>query len=1488
VQRGGGRGAGGCEPRVTTRKRAGRREFVAIATTEYHSSFPELPGVKKEVEAIAGWLTNEQLGDRRLAPILSQLSDNPDEDQIRVAFKNAATRVPWAYGDAAVVYITGHGVTKTFRANSQGYRRTVHYLALSETRKSDLPGTGFATADLFDWLAGLDIEHLLVIIDACFAGQVMEQVDGLASDKEHWLILPSATKGQQAMVFALTDAINEFIEDAKKYNTEDPYFRVGMFVDTLNGLLGPTQRVDHIYKGGEHDEHRCLPNPAYRPGNQVDTAGSLRALALSEDALRLHHRHGGDVLGPDEVPGWLLTGRVRLMQDLIRGASAAGVTMVTGSAGCGKSAALARLVTLSDEDFRAQHADELAAVPGDLLPQVGAVHLALTAREKSSEDILALICHYLDLRIPRRRRKGDLTAYMQALSDYLAAQPLTIVIDALDEAREAASLIRGVLAPLRRVHRDQLCLLIGVRSPGGDTVAPPDAAMADESPDVQPLADLVAAELAPEWILQVDREPWWLQNDVGAFVRDRLTNRPRSPYRKQAGAIDEIIRAIGAMAGPSYLYAKVAADSLARRPDVIAPDDPAWRSALDAGLLGVFQDDLQVSVPSRARRRDGVTLLRAVAFARGSGMPWTQVWPAVATAVAASDGANFSYGDRDVEWLLASRLNAYLERDRQDDLTVYRLPHDELRQTLRYQWRRLLAESRPEGEAGNDMPAAGEAEIAAVEEQIALRLSPTLRASVAVDQAISPYVRRHLAEHALAGGVLAEAVPIRFLPYLDLGRLRAVLGTMPDRRQLEEEVTWLPVLRQVTHLWDWGHPARNAAAIEMWTALTGATLSGKVGGPWRVDWAVGPPDNGSVLGKHDGEVSVAAVADLAETPVAVTGGADGKLHIWDLGKGALYREPVDTGAGIRSVTTSYLPDGRAVAVTGGADGTIRTWDLRTGREAVTPWPAGRAAVVALTVGALPGERLVVVTADTANTIRAWDLTSGEPIGRPVNTEPGKALGLAVARVGDQVLGLATGEDSGLLIWDLATGDRIGDRLDSHHAQIRSTTRTIPGGRAIATAVLDGREVAITGNGNGLLFWDLRDRVAVRERLAGNDGKVRSLAVIQRKNGRFIGVTGGNSAVRVWDLTAGEPTDELLNGHDGSVEAVAVIESADGTLAVSASWDATVRAWEIAGDRLSAAQPSAEQVRTVNAVATATLRGRPVAITCSHSVVQVRDLDDGRLLLPPLTGHTSTVVSVSAAELPDGGVLIVAGAWDGTVCAWSAADGTTVGAPASVHQGAIASLATARLANGRIVAVTGGWDHTVRVWDPYQGAPVGPPLRPHAGTVVAVATARDADGHLLAVSGSSDGHVYVRDIDSYVDSSLPGRAEPADIDVSRQLSALIVTELPDGRTGVVAGTEDGMVHVLDPWHSPVPGQSWRACAQAVTALAAMRLDDGRVAVFSGGLESLVQAWDISTGQPISEALPVPGPVRVMACHPQPSRLVIGGAGAVVAHPRFGAQ
>jgi hypothetical protein len=90
-----------------------------------------------------------------------------------------------------------------------------------------------------------------------------------------------------------------------------------------------------------------------------------------------------------------------------------------------------------------------------------------------------------------------------------------------------------------------------------------------------------------------------------------------------------------------------------------------------------------------------------------------------------------------------------------------------------------------------------------------------------------------------------------------------------------------------------------------------------------------------------------------------------------------------------------------------------------------------------------------------------------------------------------------------------------------------------------------------------------------------------------------------------------------------------------------------------------------------------------------------------------------------------------------------------------------------------------------------------------------------------------------------------------------------------------------VRLLDLRDGTFVGQPWRACPSAVAAVASGRLADGRVAIFTGGEDSLVQAWDASTRQPVREALPVPGTVRAMSYEPEPSSLVIGGIGVAVA-------
>ena len=1483
-----------------------RRELAAIATASFDPDlFRELPQVAEEVELITAWLTDEKLGERRFTRVYDELAHDPDKWQILDCFMDPPRDQRWNDATAAVLYITGHGVIYEGR----------HYLVLSKTEGSRLDATAIDSDQLLRWLNTTDLEHLLVIIDVCSAGQVTKEMAAWAkSPKDNWLVLPSTLPDQTAEPGALTRAISTFLSTAAEFNTHAQYLTVGLFVDAINEQLPPGQKVERIYKGRlpekgkdrdqDRERHVCLPNPAYEPRDElVPIDPALQALALPKELLSLHNRVNRQLPSADS-PGWLFTGREQLMRDLISAAGTPGVTMITGSAGSGKSTALSRLVTLSDPDFRARYEPELTGVPADVMPPPGIVDVALSAQGKSNRQVVTQICFDLDILAHAGSWDDPVRANREALSEYLAAReaPVTIVVDALDEAEYPADLVQTVFSPLMRDHPERMCLLVGVRSPGGDNAA----AGARGEPQEEPLRDLIAAELGARQ-LPADDDLRWGPLDFTRFVRDILANTENSPYQNADSAVvGNVAAVISSHAGRSYLIARLAAKNAAGRAEVLAPDDPALLNDLRGGLLGVFRRDLQANPSSPPDWRRRVALLRALAFTRGTGLPRRRVWPNVATAVDAGDSEDIQYGDEAIRSLLQSRLSAYLRTDQQDDLTVYRLMHDELREILRYRWRELL-EPIPQaneeaGPPGTDEAWADEAEIRAVEARIADKLYSLARVkpTVSADQAVPPYIRRHLAEHALDGGVLDECVPVPFLPYLDLARLRAAVGASPVRRPLEENVPWLPVIRQVTHLWDWDRPARNATAIAMWAELNEPGLlgpakePGPVGGAWRVDWAVRPPDLGNVLGHHQGIVLAAATAELSGGPIAVTGGQDGLLHVWDLSTGAPYRdrEPIETSAeddekkkAIQSVATVRLPDGRTVTVTGGADGSVRVWDLRSGRVLGEPLAGGGKKIVAVMTTTLPDQRVVVTAADEGGTIWTWDLVGCEPIGVPLPCGPSLALGLATAQVGERVLGLATGEDSGLQLWDLATGIPVGERLTHHPLAARPGTGTVQGGSVIASLVLAGQDVVVTGNGDGLLLWDLQRRAPVSRRLRGGDGPIWSLAVA-RVDHKVMAVTGGSTTVQVWDLTAGEPLGELLTGHDGSVDALAIAGSADGSvLAVSASRDKSVRIWDVPDAALARRRPS-QQIGIVEAVATArSSGGQAVAFTCTDTTIQVWDLEHGGEP-EQLTGYDSPVVSVTAAVLQDG-ILAVAGHWDGRISAWWATGGPPVSSAEIGDLGAAASLATATLGDGRVVVLAGGWDGEVRLWDPLADTSVGEPLRGHADVVVAVCTTTSAEGRTLVVSGSRDGRVRVRDLSAHLDPGLPGLGPPVDADTGEEVASLTVAALAGGRPYVVVGGEDGRVRLLDLFDGTPVGE-WPACSGPVAAVAAGQLADGRVVVFTGGEESLVQAWDAGTGKPVGEALPVPGPVLAMASQAELSSLVVGGTGVAVARLRPGGR
>lgn len=671
------------QPTVPT---GGRRDFVAIATSEFddREHFCVLDGATHEVAALRNWLCDPALGDRVFANPQPQFADNPSLAQVQNGL-GSPDGADWSEADTAVVFVTTHG-----------WVDGQHWLAFKTTDKAKPGKTALATGHLVRILQDTGIKHLMLILDTCHAGRINWEMT-LPKDLS-WIVLPSTTEDEEAGVGVLSGAVTDFLKELRSREGaqygHNPYLTVGDFVQGIEKQLRDEQFAGALYPTRQTDPHPCLPNPHYRPSDAAATSASRRDLALLKQDLSTHWgpRSRG-VTSADET-GWLFSGRRELMQRLIAFTQGdPGVLLVTGGAGSGKSAALSRLVTLSDATFRTEYAAQVAAVHADLLPQEEAVDVAVLATGKNALEILTQVCQAVGA-IPATSTPSTLAAAKAAWDTWIRTRtkPVTIVVDALDEASNPTEVVTGALQPLlgdKRAH--PVRLLVGVRCTGGDTPAetPRDGLNRQL---VAQLQAALGADPAQDRV-QVDQAPWWQTSDVEEYVASLLLGTDASPYPDQPDAVQAVARLVAAGSKKSFLVAKLAADQLAARPDIVDPADKSWQEAINQGVLGVFREDLHHTLPARHDRERAIHLLRAVAFGYGRGLPWGQIWPVVANAVADAD--DIHYGNADIAWLLSTRMGGYLVTDREDGVTVYRLFHDDLRTNLREHWRELLDGDRP-------------------------------------------------------------------------------------------------------------------------------------------------------------------------------------------------------------------------------------------------------------------------------------------------------------------------------------------------------------------------------------------------------------------------------------------------------------------------------------------------------------------------------------------------------------------------------------------------------------------------------------------------------------------------------------------------------------------------------------------------------------------------------------------------------------------------
>ncbi|GHD18826.1 hypothetical protein GCM10010313_49270 [Streptomyces violarus] len=415
----------------------------------------------------------------------------------------------------------------------------------------------------------------------------------------------------------------------------------------------------------------------------------------------------------------------------------------------------------------------------------------------------------------------------------------------------------------------------------------------------------------------------------------------------------------------------------------------------------------------------------------------------------------------------------------------------------------------------------------------------------------------------------------------------------------------------------------------------------------------------------------------------------------------------------------------------------------------------------------------------------WPLGNGEILTRlpaPVGT-------VATAALPDGRLAVvASGNDGTVSVWDLDTGHPIGEPVT-----------TGPGyARPMAVAVLpDGRAMVVAGMPDGLWMWDPAEGGPPGEPVGGT---ALALVTTALPDGRVVAITGDVlGQMDFWDITAGRfeaRPFRSMDAHDRTVSALCVAELPDGRAGLLTTGgilgDNTIRVWD-----LVTGEPAAEPLR-----------------------------------------HDSPVTAMTAARLPTGATVVVAGAGGRDRRVWDLATGTH-----TRTDGWTQALTTASLPDGRSVVVEAVRDYSLHVWDPSDASPVGPPLNGHTDFVQSVTTATRPDGRPIVVSGGDDGTVRCWDLETRPHSGRASAAGPY------PLSSVVPARLPDGRDVIVAGGRDmRTASVTDLASGDAVGEPLRHRDRVLT-LATAELADGRTVVLAGGRdnESTVLVWDLAADE-----------------------------------------
>jgi WD40 repeat protein/serine/threonine protein kinase len=356
-----------------------------------------------------------------------------------------------------------------------------------------------------------------------------------------------------------------------------------------------------------------------------------------------------------------------------------------------------------------------------------------------------------------------------------------------------------------------------------------------------------------------------------------------------------------------------------------------------------------------------------------------------------------------------------------------------------------------------------------------------------------------------------------------------------------------------------------------------------------------------------------------------------------------------------------------------------------------------------------------------------------PFGPAIST-PGS---FKVALRPDGLLAAVSDPTGPVRLYDVATGEQVGDTLRAHTSGARTLTFT-PDGATL-----------VTGASDDLVFsWDVADPENVGEPRIVSDYGVNVWSVAVHPTDGSVAVSYDDGAIRVFDLASGTEK-RRLDWDDGSGGINAVAFSPDGTKLVASNRSGRLNGWATADyeklwDPLDTPEGPKlwEIVFSPDGSTFATSGDRPVAyLHDAETGLPIEGKVFGDLTFDEDgTEQTPTATALKGIAFSADGRRLIAGSAAGTVHTWAIDDPSEPPTTSAVRHSDAVEHGDISI-DGTVFATVGD-DKRLRLWragdvplfEGFDGIPNG-----------AYGAAFDPTGNRLAV-GDGDGGLHIVDLD----------------------------------------------------------------------------------------------------------------------------------------------